>query len=273
MENMLEKINEAKFFVEKKLNKKPELGLILGSGLGILAEEIKNPIKIKYEDIPHFSKSSVEGHAGQFVIGDLNGKEVMVMQGRTHYYEGLSMKQITFPVRLMKALGIEKLILTNSAGGVNTGYKPGDLMLISDHINFSGNNPLLGKNYEAFGPRFPDMSNTYDKALRIQIKALAKTLNIRLQEGVYMFNTGPTYETPAEVKMARVIGADAVGMSTVPEAIVANQSGMSIVGISCITNMATGILDQPLNHDEVVETAERVRETFITLVSNIIKVI
>ncbi|HKL41200.1 MAG TPA: purine-nucleoside phosphorylase [Clostridia bacterium] len=273
MENMLEKINEAKFFVEKKLNKKPELGLILGSGLGVLANEIDNPIKIKYDEIPHFSKSSVEGHAGQFVIGDLNGKEVMVMQGRTHYYEGLSMKQITFPVQLMKALGIEKLILTNSAGGVNTGYKAGDLMLISDHINFSGNNPLIGENYEAIGPRFPDMSDTYDKALRIRIKELAKTLDIRLQEGVYMFNTGPTYETAAEVRMARIIGADAVGMSTVPEAIVANHSGMSIVGISCITNMATGILDQPLDHKEVVETADRVRETFKTLVHKIIEII
>jgi len=183
------------------------------------------------------------------------------------------MKQITFPVQLMKALGIEKLILTNSAGGVNTGYKAGDLMLISDHINFSGNNPLIGENYEAIGPRFPDMSDTYDKALRIRIKELAKTLDIRLQEGVYMFNTGPTYETAAEVRMARIIGADAVGMSTVPEAIVANHSGMSIVGISCITNMATGILDQPLDHKEVVETADRVRETFKTLVHKIIEII
>lgn len=273
MENMVEKINEAKSYLEKKLNKKPELGLILGSGLGILAEEIENPIKIKYDDIPHFSKSSVEGHAGQFVVGELNGKEVMVMQGRTHYYEGLSMKKITFPVRLMKALGIEKLILTNSAGGVNTGYEAGDLMLISDHINFTANNPLIGENHDDLGPRFPDMSDTYDKALRIKIKEIAKNLNIRLQEGVYMFNTGPTYETAAEVKMARILGADAVGMSTVPEAIVANHSGMSIVGISCITNMATGILDQPLDHQEVVETADRVRETFITLVSKIIEMV
>jgi purine-nucleoside phosphorylase len=273
MENMLEKIKEAKVYVEKKLNKKPVLGLILGSGLGILAEEIENPIKIKYDEIPHFSKSSVEGHAGQFVIGEFNGKEVMIMQGRTHYYEGLSMKKITFPVRLMKALGIEKLILTNSAGGVNTGYMAGDLMLISDHINFTANNPLIGENYDVLGPRFPDMSDTYDRALRIKIKDLAKALDIRLQEGVYMFNTGPTYETAAEVKMARVLGADAVGMSTVPEAIVANHSGMSIVGISCITNMATGILDQPLDHKEVVETADRVRETFITLVSKIVEMI
>jgi len=273
MENMLEKIKEAKAYIEKKLDKKPELGLILGSGLGILAEEIENPIKIKYDEIPHFSKSSVKGHAGQFVIGELKGKEVMVMQGRTHYYEGLSMKKITFPVRLMKALGIETLILTNSAGGVNTGYKAGDLMLISDHINFTANNPLIGMNYDALGPRFPDMSDTYDQVLRNKIKTMAKNLDIRLQEGIYMFNTGPTYETGAEVKMARILGADAVGMSTVPEAIVANHSGMSIVGISCITNMATGILDQPLNHEEVVETADRVRETFITLVSKIIEMV
>lgn len=273
MENMLSKINDAKVFLEKKLDKKPELGLILGSGLGIMAEEISNPTIIKYDEIPHFSKSTVEGHAGQFVIGELMGKEVMIMQGRTHFYEGLSMKQITFPVRIMHALGIKKLILTNSAGGANEAYEAGDLMLIKDHINFSAKNPLMGENYDELGPRFPDMSDTYDQALRLKIKALAKDLGIRLQEGVYMFFTGPTYETPAEVRMARTLGADAVGMSTVPEAIVANHSGMSIVGISCITNMAAGILDQPLNHDEVVETADRVRDTFVKLVSQIIEMI
>lgn len=273
MENMLEKINEAKNFLESKLDKKPELGLILGSGLGIMAEEIKNPIKIKYDEVPYFSKSTVKGHAGQFVIGELNGKEVIVMQGRTHFYEGHSMKQITFPVRLMKAIGVEKLILTNSAGGANTGYEPGDLMLIKDHINFSSKNPLMGMNHDELGPRFPDMSDTYDKELRTKVKNLAKKLDIRLQEGVYMFFTGPTYETPAEVRLARTLGADAVGMSTVPEAIVANHGGMSIVGISCITNMAAGILDQPLHHGEVVETADRVRKTFVELVSNIIEII
>lgn len=273
MENMLGKIEEAKEFILSKIEKEPTLGLILGSGLGVMANEIENPVEISYDDVPYFLKSTVEGHAGQFVIGDLKGKTVIAMQGRFHYYEGYTMKEITFPVRLMHALGVKKLILTNSAGGVNTGYTPGDLMLISDHINFSANNPLMGENYDDLGPRFPDMSDTYDKALRTKVKKLAKELDIRLQEGVYMFNTGPTYETPAEVKMARIIGADAVGMSTAPEAIVANHSGMEIVGISCITNMAAGILDQPLHHGEVVETADRVRSTFVTLVSNIIEII
>jgi purine-nucleoside phosphorylase len=270
MEKMLEKINEAKFFLDHKLKTQPTLGLILGSGLGVLADEIKDPIKIKYEEIPHFPTSTVEGHAGQFVIGTLNGKNVMAMQGRFHFYEGYSMKEITFPVRIMKALGVETVLLTNAAGGVNTGFEPGDLMLIADHINFTSYNPLMGKNYESLGPRFPDCSNIYSQDLRTQIKTLAKDLNIRLQEGVYMFNTGPVYETPAEIKMARVLGADAVGMSTVPEAIVAAHSDMDVVGISCITNMAAGILDQPLDHSEVVETADRVQETFIQLVSEII---
>ncbi|MGM0379387.1 MAG: purine-nucleoside phosphorylase [Bacillota bacterium] len=272
MDNMLEKIQEAKTFLEEKLDKKPELGLVLGSGLGILADEIKNPIKISYGDVPHFLTSTVEGHAGQFVIGNLNGKVVIAMQGRFHFYEGYTMKEITFPVRLMNAIGVKKLLLTNAAGGVNTGYKPGDLMIISDHINNSSDNPLMGKNYEKLGPRFPDASNIYDKDIRKNIKEVANKLDLRIQEGVYMFNTGPVYETPAEVKMARILGADAVGMSTVPEAIVAAHAGMKVAGISCITNMAAGILDQPLDHDEVVETADKVRSEFINLVSQLIKI-
>ncbi|MEA1974749.1 MAG: purine-nucleoside phosphorylase [Bacillota bacterium] len=272
MKDMLLKIEEAKKFLESKLIEKPEIGLILGSGLGVLADEIKNPIFVKYDDVPHFLKSTVEGHAGRFVIGELNGRQVIAMQGRFHYYEGYSMKEITFPVRLMKVIGVEKLILTNAAGGVNKNYKPGDLMVINDHINFTGTNPLMGPNYDELGARFPDASNIYSKEIRKKIKDIAKDLNIELQEGVYMFLTGPVYETPAEVRMARVLGADAVGMSTAPEAIVAAHAGMEVAGISCITNMASGILDQPLNHEEVVETAAKVRSEFVTLVNSIIKI-
>ncbi len=270
MNDMLVKIDEAKKFLETKLKQKPEIGLILVSGLGVLASEIENPVIIKYDDVPHFLKSTVEGHAGQFVVGKLNGREVIAMQGRFHFYEGYSMKEITFPVRLMKAIGVEKLILTNAAGGVNKDYKPGDLMIISDHINFSGDNPLMGENYKELGARFPDASNIYSKEIRSKIKDVAKLLNIGIQEGIYMFNTGPIYETPAEIRMARVLGADAVGMSTVPEAIVAAHAGMDVAGISCITNMASGILDKSLNHNEVIETAEKVRSEFIKLVTGII---
>jgi len=272
MKDMLNKIEEAKQYLEGRLNSKPEIGLILGSGLGVMANEIENPTIIKYDDVPYFLKSTVEGHAGQFVIGQLNGKEVIAMQGRFHFYEGYTMKEITFPVRLMKAIGVNKLILTNAAGGVNTNYEPGDLMIINDHINFSGDNPLMGVNYNELGARFPDASNIYGKEIIMKIKEVAKSLSVGIQDGVYMFNTGPVYETPAEIRLARVLGADAVGMSTVPEAIVAAHAGMDVAGISCITNMASGILDQPLNHEEVIETADRVRNQFVKLVNGIIEV-
>jgi len=269
---MLQKIEEAQKFIMERIDETPEIGMILGSGLGIMADEIENPTYINYDEIPHFPTSTVEGHAGRFVVGMLNGKYVLAMQGRFHYYEGYSMKQVTFPVRLMKKMGIEKMIVTNAAGGVNVDYVPGDLMLITDHINFAFDNPLLGKNYNDLGPRFPDMSQVYDLETYEKIKDLCKKDNIDLKEGVYLFNTGPTYETPAEVKMARIIGADAVGMSTVPEATVAAHSEMKVVGISCITNMAAGILDQPLYHGEVVETANKVKATFIKLVKEVVTI-
>ena len=273
MDNMLQKIQEAKSFLAEKIGFEPEVGLILGSGLGVLADEIANPVKIKYEEIPHFPVSTVEGHAGQFVVGDLEGRKVIAMQGRFHYYEGYTMQEVTFPVRVMVALGIKNLMVTNAAGGANESYIPGDLMIITDHINFTGTNPLIGKNFEELGPRFPDCSEIYDKAINKQIDEIAKGLNIRLQKGVYQMNPGPTYETPAEVRMARVLGADAVGMSTVPEAVVARHAGIKVTGISCITNMAAGILDQPLHHGEVVETANMVKKTFITLVRNIVPIL
>ncbi len=273
MENMLQKIQEAKAYLSNTIGFEPEIGLILGSGLGVLADEIENPIKIAYENIPHFPVSTVEGHAGQFVAGDLEGRKVIAMQGRFHYYEGYSMQEITFPVRVMAALGVKNLLVTNAAGGANVSYIPGDLMLITDHINFTGTNPLIGKNYEELGPRFPDCSEIYDKTLNKQIEDIAKNQEIRLQKGVYQMNPGPTYETPAEVRMARVLGADAVGMSTVPEAIVARHAGIKVTGISCITNMAAGILDQPLHHGEVVETANMVKKTFIQLVRSIVPIL
>lgn len=270
MSKFLLQINESLEYLNGKIPFKPEIGLILGSGLGILAEEIEDSIFISYNDIPHFPISTVEGHVGRFVIGTLGNKKVIAMQGRFHYYEGYSMKQVTFPVRIMKKLGINTLIVTNAAGGVNESFEPGNLMIIKDHINFSFDNPLIGHNYNEFGPRFPDTSQVYDRELINKVKEVAKKINIDIKEGVYTFFTGPTYETPAEVKMARFFGGDAVGMSTVPEVLVAAHSNIRVLGISCITNMASGILDQPLSHDEVVETAALVRNTFIKLVKNVV---
>ncbi len=266
-----QQILEAKSFIESKLVVKPQVGMILGSGLGVLADEIEDGIVIPYDQIPHFLKSTVEGHAGEFVIGKLSGVVVMAMKGRFHYYEGYSQKDITFPVRVMKALGIETIFVTNAAGGVNTSYLPGDLMVIEDHINMSGSNPLIGKNEDEFGPRFPDVSRAYSTDLMSLAHEVAATQRLNLKTGVYQFNSGPTYETPAEVRMARLLGADAVGMSTVPEVIVAAHMGMKVLGISCITNMAAGILDKPLYHGEVVETAERVRGAFINLIKGILE--
>ena len=271
MKDLYNKIEESANYIKSKINISPSIGLILGSGLGVLADEIENPIKIKYDEIPNFPVSTVQGHAGQLVIGKLQGKNVIAMQGRFHYYEGYSMEMITFPVRVMKSLGVETIFVTNAAGGANRDFKPGDLMIITDHINLSGNNPLIGPNDNRIGTRFPDMSNAYDKELRSQVKDIAKNLGIEVREGVYAMFSGPTYETPAEVRMARILGADAVGMSTVPEVIIANHSGMKVIGVSCMTNMAAGILEQPLNHEEVMETSAKVRKTFIELMTNIIK--
>ena len=249
---------------------KPEIGIILGSGLGDIAEEIKG-ISIPYSEIPGFKSSGVHGHAGKLVIGELNLKQVVAMQGRLHYYEGNTIQEVVYPVRIMKLLGITKLIVTNAAGCVNTGFNPGDLMIIADHLNLLGNNPLIGKNNDEFGPRFLDMSYAYDKDFIALAENTAKELNIKTQKGVYAAMTGPTYETPSEVRMLRTLGADAVGMSTVPEVIVANHMGVKVLGISCITNMAAGILDQPLNHEEVIETANKVKQDFKNLVKAIIK--
>jgi purine-nucleoside phosphorylase len=270
---MIEKLEKAVSFIEGQLNGRPEIGLILGSGLGVLAEEIENPVKIPYEDIPEFPVSTVEGHAGQLVIGDLSGKKVVAMQGRFHFYEGYSMDKVTFPVRVMKLLGVKKLIVTNAAGGINVSFQAGDLMLITDHINNTGTNPLIGPNDSRFGPRFPDMSEAYSRQLRSVAKEIASKLDMDLKQGVYVGNSGPTYETPAEVRLAGVLGGDAVGMSTVPEVIVARHCGMEVLGISCITNMAAGILDQPLSHEEVIETTEKVKSSFLRFIKEIVNAI
>ena len=270
MKNIFDKVQESADFIKSKSNIEPKIGLILGSGLGVLGDEIENPVKIKYNDIPNFPVSTVEGHAGQLVIGNLEGKQVVAMQGRFHYYEGYSQQEITFPVRVMKALGVDTIVVTNAAGGANRSFNPGDLMVIKDHINLSGNNPLMGANEERFGPRFPDMSTAYKPKYVNLVKECASELNMKIQEGVYAFFSGPTYETPAEVRMAQILGADAVGMSTAPEVIVASHSGMDVIGISCITNMAAGILDQPLDHEEVIETTQKVKSEFLSLVKTVV---
>lgn len=265
-------IENAKTYLEEKLKgKKPQIGLILGSGLGILAEEIKSPTVIKYQDIPGFPASTVAGHKGQLVIGELEGKMVVAMQGRFHFYEGYDMSLVTLPVRVMKAIGVKKLIVTNAAGGINENFAAGNLMLIQDHINQFGTNPLIGENDNAQGVRFPDMSKAYSRELLTLAENVAAEKNIDVQKGVYVGTTGPSYETPAEVRMLRTLGGDAVGMSTVPEVIAARHSGIEVLGISCISNMAAGILDQPLTHDEVMETTELVKQDFLSLVKSIIQ--
>ncbi len=263
-------LQEATTFIQKQLSDKPVVGLILGSGLGMLADEIENPVKIKYDVIPGFPVSTVEGHAGQLVIGELEGVSVIAMQGRFHFYEGYGLDAVTFPVRVMKQLGVEKLFVTNAAGGVNESFEPGNLMLITDHINNTGQNPLMGPNDNEQGVRFPDLSQAYDRKLQGLAKDVAAELSLDLKAGVYVWNTGPSYETPAEIKMLQKVGGDAVGMSTVPEVIVARHVGLDVLGISCISNMAAGILDQPLNHEEVIETTEKVREDFLRFVKTIL---
>ncbi|MGG3841712.1 purine-nucleoside phosphorylase [Anoxybacillus kestanbolensis] len=264
-------IEQAAQFLKEKFPTPPQIGLILGSGLGVLADEIEQAIKIPYSDIPNFPVSTVEGHAGQLVYGQLEGATVVVMQGRFHYYEGYSFDKVTFPVRVMKALGVEQLIVTNAAGGVNESFEPGDLMIISDHINNMGGNPLIGPNDPMLGVRFPDMTEAYSKRLRQLAKDVANEIGLRVREGVYVANTGPAYETPAEIRMIRVMGGDAVGMSTVPEVITARHAGMEVLGISCISNMAAGILDQPLTHHEVIETTEKVKADFLRFVKAIVR--
>lgn len=251
----------------------PEIGIVLGSGLGEFADE-NCDYAIPYSDIPHFTKSTVKGHKGRLVFAEIEGKKVVMMQGRSHFYEGHSMSEITYPIKVMKKLGVRNLILTNAAGGVNDKFKPSDLMFITDHINFMGTNPLIGANDEDLGERFPDMSEIYKKDLIEIADECAKKLGIKPQHGVYFASSGPSYETPAEIRMARILGADAVGMSTIPEAIVANYCGMKVLGISCISNLAAGVRGaQKLSHAEVIETTNAAKSGFKALLRAIIAAI
>ena len=270
---LLSRIHAAAEFIRRRITITPTIGLILGSGLGDFADTLENRVVIPFSEIPDFPQPTVEGHAGAFVIGSCRGKNVIVLQGRIHYYEGHPQSVITIPVRVMALLGVRRLILTNACGGVNLNFAPGDLMVISDHINYSGSPPLIGQNLSEFGPRFPDLSDIYTKKLRKKILDTAESNGIALRQGVYAMYSGPNYETPAEIRMFRILGADAVGMSTVPEAIVAAHCGMEVVGISCITNMAAGVLPQKLNHREVIEIAALVHDKFHKLLKLVLDIL
>lgn len=256
-----------------KAREKPAVALILGSGLGDLADTLSDRVSIPYAEIPNFPVSNVEGHAGNLVFGTLADKYVCIMQGRVHYYEGWSPDEVTFPVRVFGLMGIDKLLITNSAGGINGDFQPGDLMLITDHLNLMGYNPLRGDNDERFGPRFPDMSDAYNSEMRRTIITAAREMNIPLKSGVYAGMAGPSYEAPAEIRMLAALGGDAVGMSTVPETIVANHMGLQVGGISCISNLAAGISDRKLSHAEVKATANLVRETFAALINKTVELL
>ena len=258
-------------YIQNKIgNFRPEIGIILGSGLGELADEYCD-IAIPYNDIPYFIASTVKGHRGRLVFADIFGKKVVMMQGRNHFYEGHSIQEITYPVKVLRKLGVKYLILTNAAGGVNETFKAGDLMLITDHINFMGSNPLIGQNDETLGVRFPDMTEIYKQDLIDIAQKSAEELNIDIRQGIYLANSGPSYETPAEINMARILGADAVGMSTVPEAIVANYCGMKVLGISCISNSASTKGGVALSHDEVIKATDNAKNKFKQLIVKIVE--
>ena len=250
------KLTDATQAIRTKYKTQPEIGIILGSGLGSVADKLEDAVVIPYTDIPHFFGTSVEGHAGKMILGKYFGVPTVFLQGRFHYYEGYNMSEVAFPTRTVCALGIKTLILTNASGGINTRYRAGDIMVINDHLNLMGDNPLKGPNLAELGPRFPDMTEAYDKECIQIINEAAKELNIELKHGVYAALLGPTYETPAEVRMLRALGADAVGMSTVPETIAANHLGVRVCGLSCITNLAAGLSPEKLTHQEVVENSK-----------------
>lgn len=261
------RLEHAAAWLRNKTNARPKTGLILGSGLGDFCDLLENVTEVPFSDIPDFPVATVAGHTGAFLFGTYQGTPVAVLRGRIHCYEGYTPQEVVMPVRLMAMLGVKTVILTNAAGGVNKAYKPGALMLLEDHINFCGANPLTGPNLDQLGPRFPDMSDVYCRQLRERVQELALAEQIPLEQGIYLMYGGPNYETPAEIRAFRTLGADAVGMSTVPEAIAANHCGMHVLGISCITNMAAGILPQKLSHAEVVEAAALAKPRFIRLLT------
>ncbi|HPS68733.1 MAG TPA: purine-nucleoside phosphorylase [Holophaga sp.] len=263
-------IQEAASFIRSRIREVPRTALVLGSGLGSLADELQDPVVIPYGEIPHFPAATAPGHAGRLLAGRLEGTPVLMMQGRFHRYEGHEPSRIVFPVRVLKCLGVARLLLTNASGGVQPRFQPGDFMLMTDHLNLAGCNPLVGPNDEAIGPRFFDLSRAYDPALCALARRAAGELGIQLHEGVYAWFSGPSFETPAEIRMARILGADAVGMSTVPEVIAAVHCGLRVLGISCITNLAAGILDQPVTAEEVFETSRRRGPVFSALMRRIV---
>ncbi|WP_199623039.1 purine-nucleoside phosphorylase [Paenibacillus alkalitolerans] len=278
MSTYFEQLQEAAEALRAKIGgRRPSIGLILGSGLGDLANDVTNAVSISYNELPHFPVSTVEGHAGQFVVGELEGKQVIVMQGRFHYYEGYSMRKVVFPVYVMKLLGVSSLVVTNAAGGMNREFAAGDLMLISDHINLTGDNPLIGANDPRMGVRFPDMSAAYDREFRALARRLAENVRgesgeaLRLVEGVYCGISGPAYMTPSELIMLARVGGDAIGMSTVGEVIAARHAGLRVLGISCITDMAVGEELEPLTHEQVVAVANRTKPKFMTLVRSFVR--
>lgn len=268
MNSLKEKLEESAAFIKKQIQIKPKVGIILGSGLGPFVKEIEKPLTIAYNQIPHFQKVTVKGHEGKIIFGRVRGVDIVALQGRFHYYEGYDLSDVVYPVRLLKKLGIDILIVTNAAGGVNLSYKAGDLAIITDHLNLTGKNPLLGPNDDSIGPRFPDMTHAYNEKLITILEETGLELNIPLQKGVYAGVIGPTYETPAEIKMFRVLGGDMVGMSTVPEVIVAHHMGLKVCGISCITNMGAGIFNQELNHDDIKDEALKVMDSFTKLLTH-----
>jgi len=266
------RINETVEYLNGKGVRDPEIGIILGSGLNDFADRMEDPVVISYDDIPNMQPGKVSDHRGQLVYGEYRGKRIVMLAGRFHYYESGDMQKASYPARVLAALGVKRFIITNAAGCINTDWKAGSLMLIKDHINLSGSNPLIGDNLQEFGPRFPDMTYTYDRELREKLKAAAAAEGIDLCEGVYAMFTGPSFETPAEIIFARTIGADAAGMSTVPEAIIANHAGCEIIGISLLSNMAAGVLDQPLTSEEVTEAGIQAKEVFTKVVDMAIEI-
>jgi purine-nucleoside phosphorylase len=263
-------IEQAVAHVRGRTSAMPDVAIVLGSGLGDFANRLRDPVSMPYGELPHWPASNVIGHEGRLVLGTLAGKRVAALSGRVHYYEGHDLRTVTFATRVIGRLGVKTLILTNAAGGINVALTPGTLMIIEDHINLMGGNPLVGPNDDRFGPRFPDMSEVYSKRLRTLAADVAAAQGQTVGRGVYVALHGPSYETPAEIRFLRTIGADAVGMSTVPEAIVARHMGLEVLGLSCISNAAAGVLPQPLNHDEVMEVARRVRDVFARLLEGII---
>ena len=271
--SLYERAEHATRVIRSRITVEPRIALVLGSGLGGFADDFEQADSIPYEDIPGFVRSTAQGHAGRLVIGKIDSVPVLAMQGRVHYYEGYSLEEVTFPVRTFGLLGVKTIVLTNASGGINVELTQGALMVISDHLNLMGVNPLRGLNDERFGPRFPDMTAVYSPELQELVVDEAKAIGVEVRRGIYGALSGPSYETPAEIHLLRNLGADAVGMSTVPEAIVARHMGLEVLGISCITNMAAGISDTPINHEEVMATGDRVRETFSELLRRVISAI